>query len=45
LGEETYNCENTDVYGMEKTFEVIKRSHEDYLEKFKNLADLLENKY
>lgn len=44
-GAQHRNCEITDVYGREEAFEVIKRSREDYLEKFKNLADLLENKY
>jgi inorganic pyrophosphatase len=44
-GAQHRNCEITDVYGREEAFEVIKRSREDYLAKFKNLADLLENKY
>ncbi|MCX6163693.1 MAG: inorganic pyrophosphatase [Ignavibacteriae bacterium] len=38
------NCEITHIYGREEAYEVIKRSREDYLEKFKSLADLLENK-
>jgi inorganic pyrophosphatase len=44
-GAQHRNCEITHIYGREEAFEVIKRSREDYLEKFKNLSDLLENKY
>jgi hypothetical protein len=42
---EMCNCEITDVYGRDEAYEVKKRSREDYMEKYKNLADLLENKY
>lgn len=44
-GAKNRNCEITDVYGRDEAYEVIKRSREDYLEKFKSLADLLEDKY
>lgn len=36
-------CEITHTYGREEAFEVINRSHQDYLDKFSNLNDLLMN--
>lgn len=44
-GSQHRNCEITDVYGRDEAYEVINRSREDYLEKYKSLADLLENKF
>jgi len=34
-------CEIAHVYGREEAYDVIKRSHNDYLEKYKNLDNLL----
>ena len=34
-------CEVTHLYNAEEAREVVRRSHEDYLERYGNLADLL----
>jgi len=34
-------CEITDVYGREEAYEVVRRSHEDYLSRFGDLEDVL----
>jgi inorganic pyrophosphatase len=39
--DEKRNCEITDVYGRQQAEEIIKASHEDYLEKYSDLNDLL----
>jgi inorganic pyrophosphatase len=36
-------CEITHIYGREEAYEVIKRSREDYLEKYSDINDLLMN--
>jgi len=43
-GAEKRNCEITHVYGREEAFEIIRRSHEDYMEKYSSLNDLLMTK-
>ena len=40
-GADKRKCEITHRYGKEEAFEVIKRSQEDYLEKYSDLNDLL----
>ena len=40
-GAEKGTCEITDVYGREEAFEVIRRSHEDYLAQFKGIEGML----
>jgi inorganic pyrophosphatase len=37
-------CEITHVYGREEAYDVINRSNKDYLDKYKDLSELLENK-
>ena len=34
-------CEITHTYGKEEAYEVIRRSHVDYLKRFANIDDLL----
>lgn len=41
-GEEHPKCEITHIYGREEAYEVIRRSMQDYNEKFGNIEDLLE---
>jgi inorganic pyrophosphatase len=36
-------CEITDVYGREEAYEVVRRSHEDYLSRFGDLEEVLTN--
>ena len=40
-GAENRNCEITHIYGREEAYEIIKRSHDDYLEKYSSLNQLL----
>ena len=40
-GQSNRACEITHTYGREEAYEVIKRSYEDYLERFADLKDLL----
>lgn len=44
-GEEKRICEITHVYGREEAFEVIRRSYDDYLEKFSGMNNLLMNNF
>jgi inorganic pyrophosphatase len=43
-GAENRNCEITHIYGREEAYEIIKRSHGDYLEKYSSLNQLLMTK-
>jgi inorganic pyrophosphatase len=38
-------CEITHVYGREEAYEVIERSHQDYIELYSRMDDLLHNKF
>ena len=40
-GTENRNCEITHIYGKFEAYEIINRSHEDYLEKYSSLSELL----
>lgn len=44
-GAEDRICEITHVYGKDEAYEVIERSYRDYLDNFKNLNDLLLNRF
>ncbi|MBN1632955.1 MAG: inorganic pyrophosphatase [Ignavibacteria bacterium] len=44
-GEEKRICEITHVYGREEAFDIIRRSYDDYLEKFSGMNNLLMNKF
>jgi inorganic pyrophosphatase len=42
-GNEKRNCEITDVYGRETAHKIITASHEDYMEKYSDLDELLKS--
>ena len=44
-GSEKRECEITHIYGREEAYEVISRSHKDYIDKYKKLDDLLHNNF
>ena len=44
-GAEDRICEITQVYGKDEAYQVIERSYSDYLDNFKNLNDLLHNRF
>ncbi len=44
-GSENRVCEITHLYGRDEAYEVIQCSYEDYLEEYKDLDDLLHNRF
>ncbi|HRE39918.1 MAG TPA: inorganic pyrophosphatase [Ignavibacteria bacterium] len=43
--EGTRHVEITDVYGRDEAYEIIERSHQDYLKKYGDMDNLLKNKF